>query len=106
MSLSRRDFLQKASGVVAVGVVSSGTPYYFSNNLLAADDKKSEHKIGCIGTGSRWMRVVKPAMKFGNVVAVCDVDKSIVKKRIKSLAGKQKCTKTTVIYLIIQILMS
>src|SRR5690606_17586535 len=32
--------------------------------------------IGCIGTGDRWRAVGPAAMKFGDVAAVCDVDRS------------------------------
>jgi predicted dehydrogenase len=90
MSFNRREFLRK-SGVIVAGAASvSGisTPYFFTNTAFADDGDKKKHKIGCIGTGSRWHAVGREAMKFGEVLAVCDVDKKHCEEANKIVGGK------------------
>ncbi len=74
---NRRTFL-KQSGVVAL---TAGTmPYWFTSQSAMASAFRSANDrpiIGCIGTGDRWMGGVGPnALKYGNCVAVCDVDEN------------------------------
>ena len=74
----RRRFLQSSLTVAAAGVLS---PALLAGTRVAADEAKSESRndrplIGCIGTGDRWKAVGPAAMKFGDVVAVCDVDRA------------------------------
>ena len=71
---SRRRFLQVSS--LATGAALSN---FVSHRTSLAQEAKSQEKndrpiVGCIGTGSRWNAVGRNAMKFGDVVAVCDVD--------------------------------
>jgi predicted dehydrogenase len=75
---TRRNFLKTTAGAAAVGVTA---PYFLTGTNAVADDAKAEAKsdrplVGCIGTGDRWKAVGPNAMKFGDVVAVCDVDSS------------------------------
>jgi predicted dehydrogenase len=75
---NRRDFLKVTSGVAAAVCT---TPYWFTGAGASAQEAKAQSKgdrplIGCIGTGDRWKGVGAQAMKFGDVVAVCDVDRS------------------------------
>lgn len=69
---NRRDFL-KASATAA-----GSLPFWFSTGSdRAFAFKKANDRpiIGCIGTGDRWSGGVGPnALKFGDCVAVCDVD--------------------------------
>ncbi len=71
---NRRDFLQKTS-LVAGAALSN----FALHRTTLAEEAKSQSAndrpiVGCIGTGSRWGAVGPNAMKFGDVVAVCDVD--------------------------------
>ena len=86
-SASRRDFL-KLSTAAAAGAVM---PMFSAPRLSLADEAaKSPNerpRIGCIGTGDRWKQVVGGAMKYGDVVACCDVDANHLAE------GKEICTK-------------
>ena len=88
---TRRHFLQTSAGAVAAGLT---VPYYFTGAKGIADDAKAAAKsdrplVGCIGTGDRWMAVGPNAMKFGDVVAVCDVDKAHAEQGQKVVKEKQ-----------------
>ncbi len=88
---NRRKFLQTVTGAAATAVV---TPYFFTGAKGVADDAKAESKndrplVGCIGTGDRWGAVGPSAMKFGDVVAVCDVDRAHAEKGQKIVKDKQ-----------------
>lgn len=88
---SRRRFLQTSASAVAAGLT---VPYFFTGAKGIADDAKAAAKgdrplVGCIGTGDRWMAVGPNAMKFGDVVAVCDVDKAHAEQGQKVVKEKQ-----------------
>jgi predicted dehydrogenase len=85
MSQNRRQFLQHGAGVVAASAV---TPYLFTSTTARAQSANDKHVFGCIGTGSRWRAVVQGAMKHGDVVAVCDVDKEHLEQGNKLVGGK------------------
>ncbi len=85
MSQNRRQFLQHGAGVVAASAV---TPYLFTSSTARAQSANDKHVIGCIGTGDRWRAVVQGAMKHGDVVAVCDVDKEHLEQGNKIVGGK------------------
>ena len=69
---TRRDFIKNsaaASGAVAV------TPYFnWSEKAFANQDKNDRPSIGCIGVGSMGSGDARGHARFGDVVAVCDVD--------------------------------
>ena len=71
---SRRDFLRTSS----VAAMTAGTmPCWWtspSTNAFAAESPNDRPVLGCIGTGSRWGSVGPAALRFGDCVAVCDVD--------------------------------
>jgi predicted dehydrogenase len=74
---SRRTFLKTAAGAAAAGVA---VPYFLTGRKIVADEAKAVAKndrpiLGCIGTGDRWKAVGPQAMNFGDVAAVCDVDR-------------------------------
>jgi predicted dehydrogenase len=77
--------LRGTAGIMAAGVA---TPYFFASAAKAAILKQDRPRVGCIATGDRWQIVGNEAMKFGDVVAVCDVDR----KRME--AARQKVLKT------------
>jgi predicted dehydrogenase len=90
----RRSFLKTSSGVAAAALAA---PYFFTGARGAADDAKAESKndrplVGCIGTGDRWHAVGRAAMKFGDVVAVCDVDRQHAEngqRIVKDVQGRE-----------------
>ena len=86
----RRDFLKTTTAALATGCM----PYWFSESALAFNFKNANDRpvVGCIGTGDRWKAVGPNAMKFGDVVAVCDVDRQHVEKArdiVKDVQGKR-----------------
>jgi predicted dehydrogenase len=79
---NRRSFLQTSSQLAATALAA---PYFFTGARGVAQDAKAESKndrpiVGCIGTGDRWNAVGPQAMKFGDVAAVCDVDRAHAEK--------------------------
>lgn len=83
MSLARREFLKTAAAVAA-------TPYFFSSQkslaARAAASPSERPLIGAIGLGGRGSSVAAQASKFGDVVAVCDVDT----KRLEAAKAKKE----------------
>ena len=71
---SRRDFLKKsaASGALAVTI-----PYVsWNQKAFANQDKNDRPRIGCIGVGSMGTGDAHGHSGFGDILAVCDVDKN------------------------------
>jgi predicted dehydrogenase len=70
---TRREFLQGSTRIAAAGLV---TPYFFSSIAETIFAKNDRPRVGCIALGDRWRTVIgNEVMKFGDVVAVCDVDR-------------------------------
>lgn len=69
---SRRDFLKKSSaGAAAAAFV----PYVAgSTDALANQSANERPQIGCIGVGSMGTGDARDHARFGDIVAVCDVD--------------------------------
>ena len=86
---TRRNFVQTTSAAAAAAVLGGiGT----STRTLAQEAAKSPNerlRIGCIGTGDRWKAVVSQATKFGDVLAVCDVDSSHMEEGRKMMLEAQ-----------------
>lgn len=88
---SRRDFLKTSAAAVAAGSM----PYWFSPTAARAVEFKGPGErpvVGSIGTGSRWGGVGPNAMKFGDCVAVCDVDAKHAeqaRQRVKEIQSKK-----------------
>lgn len=69
---SRRDVIKAAA--IATGAVAT-TPYFdWSQKAFANQDKNDRPNIGCIGVGSMGTGDARGHAKFGDIVAVCDVD--------------------------------
>lgn len=67
---TRREFLKTAG--VAVG---ASVPYFaWNRKAFANNDKNDRHVIGCIGVGSMGTGDAHDIARFGDIVAVCDVD--------------------------------
>ncbi|MCP4192893.1 MAG: Gfo/Idh/MocA family oxidoreductase [Planctomycetaceae bacterium] len=68
----RRDFLKKSSAIAAA---SSVVPFFsWTPQAFANQDKNDRPQIGCIGVGSMGTGDARQHARFGDVVAVCDVD--------------------------------
>ena len=84
---NRREFLQTSAAAAGASLV----PYWLTSRAAAHDKPKSANDcyvIGCIGTGDRWQAVGPAAGKFGDIVAVCDVDRNHVEKANARVGGK------------------
>ncbi|HEY2761037.1 MAG TPA: Gfo/Idh/MocA family oxidoreductase [Pirellulales bacterium] len=90
---NRREFLSTAMAGIAAGGAAL-TPYWFTSSMArAAGSKNDRHAIGCIGTGDRWSGAIGPQVKnFGDIVAVCDVDRNHVEKNGLRIAGAKADT--------------
>ena len=87
---NRRTFLKNAA--IAGSAVSSITPYWITSRTAWADDapRTDRYKIGCIGTGDRWSGAIGwQVKKFGDIVAVCDVDKNHLEKNGLRIGGEK-----------------
>ncbi len=97
---NRRDFLKTSAAVVA----GSSVPFWFDIDPASAYKFKAANDrpvVGCIGTGSRWNAVGPNAMKYGDVVAVCDVDSDHAngaRNRVKEIQGKKGNTKEVAVF--------
>jgi predicted dehydrogenase len=70
-SQSRRDFLQDTAAGIFWSSLLTGT-------RSMADESKSPNarpRIGCIGMGGQGRSISRRARKYGNILAVCDVDR-------------------------------
>jgi len=71
---SRRDFLKKSA---ATGALAASIPYVsWSPKAFANQDKNDRPRIGCIGVGSMGTGDAHGHNDFGDILAVCDVDKN------------------------------
>jgi myo-inositol 2-dehydrogenase/D-chiro-inositol 1-dehydrogenase len=87
-SSSRRQFLRSVSGLTAAGALA---PYWFTGQAARAGEFKSKNDrphIGAIGVGGRGSGITKQASRFGEVVAVCDVDLQHAEKAKEAYDGK------------------
>ncbi|QDU82117.1 Inositol 2-dehydrogenase [Polystyrenella longa] len=88
---NRRDFMKTSA---ATALAAGSMPYWFSPQPVEANFKSALERpvMGCIGTGSRWDDVGgRRAVKFADIVAVCDVDKRHLEKaknKVKAELGK------------------
>jgi predicted dehydrogenase len=84
---SRRQFLQTA----AVAGAATLNPYWLTSRAGAQEESKNDrHVIGCIGTGDRWHGAVGPHIKkYGDIVAVCDVDQNHLHDNGLMVAGEK-----------------
>ena len=73
-SSNRRDFL-KSAAVAGVG-------FWVADRAWAEDSKSPNEQIsfGCIGVGGKGGSDAADAAKFGNIVAICDIDEGTLAK--------------------------
>jgi predicted dehydrogenase len=71
---SRRSFLKTSA---AAGAAAAAVPYFAWNETAFANQAKNDRPvIGCIGVGSMGTGDAHGHNNFGDIVAVCDVDKN------------------------------
>jgi len=71
---SRRNFLKTTAGGAAV---SAAVPYFaWTEKAFANQSKNDRPRIGCIGVGSMGSGDAQGHSNFGDILAVCDVDKT------------------------------
>jgi predicted dehydrogenase len=74
LTSSRRDFLRSAAALTAAG---AAVPYWFTGENAAVGETKSKNDrphAGLIGVGGQGSYIAGEAARFGEVVAICDVD--------------------------------
>ena len=70
---TRRQFL-KTSAVSVAGAGLLLRNHQIGNGDARASEKNDRPLVGCIGNGTRWKKIGANAMKYGDCVALCDVD--------------------------------
>lgn len=87
-SPNRRQFLQTSTAAAA----GLSVPYWFTaRGALAAEGQSKNDRplVGCIGTGDRWQGGIVGGLRhFGDIVAVCDVDKKHAENGKQKAGGK------------------
>ena len=85
---NRRQFLRTASGLTAAGGM---VPYWLTGEAARANEFKAKNDrphIGAIGVGGRGSGITRQAARFGEVVAVCDVDRKHAERVKASYDGR------------------
>ncbi len=78
---SRRRFLRATAAASAV-------PYWFTASRARGQEANSDRlRIGSIGVGGRGTGIMKEASRFGDVVAVCDVDLARAEQARKAMGA-------------------
>src|SRR5450432_4344838 len=87
---SRKNFLQQSSVLLGAGAIVSAFDNkafaYFKNRIMPSD----QLNIGAVGINGMGWADVSSALKIPgvNLVAVCDIDKSVIDKRLGKLSKK------------------
>ncbi len=84
----RRRFLRRAVALTAGGTT---VPYWFTGQNARADDTKAKNDrphIAAIGLGGRGSGIAAQAAGFGEMVAVCDVDRQHAERAKERFGGK------------------
>ncbi len=77
--LNRRNFIQNTSTAIAGGYfVAAGSTKALSRSALETLN------VACVGVGGKGGSDSSNAAKFGNVIAMCDVDRSTLEGKAKS----------------------
>ena len=87
--LDRRDFVKSsAASAVALGL----TPYFpWTNRPFANRSPNDRPRIGCIGVGSMGTGDAREHARFGDILAVCDVDsRRVDAAKVDEKIGKGK----------------
>ena len=85
---TRRRFIRSVAATAAAG---TSLPYWFTGTNARAEDSTSKNDrplIGAIGVGGRGSGIMRAASRFGDVVAVCDVDRKHAERAKAAMGGK------------------
>jgi myo-inositol 2-dehydrogenase/D-chiro-inositol 1-dehydrogenase len=84
----RRDFLRSTASWAAAGTLA---PYWLTGINARAGESQSKNDrphIGAIGVGGRGSGILQAASEFGDVVAVCDLDRKHAEAAKARYGGK------------------
>ncbi len=81
---NRRRFLQQS---LSLSAAAASTPLWFDTRAQAAS-KNDRPIIGCIGLGGQGTGIAQRASAFGDIVAVCDVDREHAEAAREKFGGK------------------
>lgn len=86
---SRRKFLSSSAAAAAAAMT---VPYFLTSRPVIADEAKAQEKndrphVGLIGCGGQGTYITDRAREFGDVVAVCDVDRNRVEATNQKLTA-------------------
>ncbi|HVX13561.1 MAG TPA: Gfo/Idh/MocA family oxidoreductase [Pirellulales bacterium] len=81
---NRRAFLKNASSLIVGGLATAGT----QSRRATAQSKNDRFVIGAIGVGGQGTAIAERAHKFGDIVAVCDVDRERAEHARHKFGGK------------------
>lgn len=85
---NRRAFLRSAAALGAAGTV---VPYWLTGQRARAEESTAKNKrplVGLIGCGGRGSADAQQAARFGDLVAVCDVDRQQAERAKGDFAAK------------------
>ena len=97
---SRKKFIQQSSllmgGAVLASALNNQAFAYFKNRIMPSD----QLNIAAIGINGMGWSNVKAALKVAgvNLVAVCDIDETVIQKRLKELSDKGTNTASIKVY--------
>ncbi len=84
---TRREFLRSTAALAT----ASTAPFWFADARVRAAEtpsKQDRRRVGAIGVGGRGTYVTQWAAKFGDIVAVCDVDLAHAESAKAAFQGK------------------
>ena len=85
---TRRSLLQGAAGVLAAGVLFPYPTAASGQSETKTGSKNDRLRIGTIGMRYQGSVVAEKAQEYGDIVAICDVDRNIAEKAREQFGGK------------------
>src|SRR5688572_28059649 len=82
---TRRQFVRTSAAVAAVGATA---PYWHTSAVEAADAKNNRPLLGAIGLGGQGTGDANRARNYGDIVAVCDVQRQHAERAKEQFGGK------------------
>jgi myo-inositol 2-dehydrogenase / D-chiro-inositol 1-dehydrogenase len=81
----RRAFLKTAASLMVGGIAA---PVSLTRTCRAGESKNDRFVVGAIGVGGQGSSIADRARKFGDVVAICDVDRAHAERARERFGGK------------------
>jgi len=85
LNTTRRRFLKSSAALAAGATTAAYIPW--TQKAFANEDKNDRPLIGCIGLGGMGKGDARAHRNFGDIVAMCDVDKSHLSQANRTIAG-------------------